>query len=934
MRDIKIIINDDGYASSYEKFIGIQNENEATRLVFDLPDIYKKDGSYQYVAFTLPDGTIKVRRLVDYACIIDSEITSQRGVILISIIIKSVPNVLDIETGFIMSSQPISGYIKKTILEETGTNSIDKNVRIYLDEFDALLMEIRATDKRLASILDSDPSKYAEVIDARGGYTVLKNRLDAMLSSINDNRTEIENNHNDIVTNSNNIVANHNDIVSNYSSLLTKINSVASGSPLVASSISGMTDTSRVYVNTTDGYWYYYNGTNWIRGGVYQSTELETDKLLAERNGVADAKEVGYRLSNKKTLITDYVMGYRNTGDLNVTYSNKYISSANVLEFNNKPVYFNINEGYKIVIVYYDDNKNYIGGTGWLTSREVKIQPISKYYTIQVSTTNNIVMNLSDIENIEGYYIDRNIEIDNACIDNKGYIYKNLKNRLEYLDNDNIIKPTFIYGLINYDGTLNNEYRNLKLYMRTSKSFNLYNKLIKVSLPSNYKINLIYFDNDDNPLSKESGYLYDGDYAFMTYPKFKISLKREDNTDIDIDDSLDVVITIIDNCELKWEHGYYDSGNKIPSDLRLRTTNIPLIFGEYDTICLNANDGYYLSVLAFDYNGNYLPSVDSGWVTDYIVKPSDKLLYLQLRKKDNTAITLSEKDNLKISYFKDNEAETNKSIDFTTVRGFSHRCRSSLDDPENTLEAIENSFYKGLKFMETDVRKSSDGVFVLCHDNTINRTSNGTGNVSDYTFDQLREFDFGYSYGWKLPKYADKKVNIPTLEEYIQLCKKFNLILTLDMVLYKEYRSSSYIRDVYNLVKKYNMIKNTVWHLADMHGIKVLLGIDHKAICIYGIDRIPVNYSALLEVKSKANIVGFTTQCTHYLDSDANKDINIDTLKRLNEDGLIAFAYTVNRNDLTANPTLVDDLISYGFIGIGTDTLYVEPTARIMNGGV
>lgn len=210
MRDIKIIINDDGYASSYEKFIGIQNENEATRLVFDLPDIYKKDGSYQYVAFNLPDGTIKVRSLVDYACIIDSEITSQRGVILISVIIKSVENVLDIETGFIMSSQPISGYIKKTILEETGTNSIDKNVRIYLDEFDALLMEIRKSsgdirdlttnytstindllneyntkidrlynelNRKIANITDN-ASDMAEVIDARGKFTNLGLRLD------------------------------------------------------------------------------------------------------------------------------------------------------------------------------------------------------------------------------------------------------------------------------------------------------------------------------------------------------------------------------------------------------------------------------------------------------------------------------------------------------------------------------------------------------------------------------------------------------------------------------------------------------------------------------------------------------------------------------------------------------------------------------------
>ena len=51
-----------------------------------------------------------------------------------------------------------------------------------------------------------------------------------------------------------------------------KVNNATNGSPLVASSTSGMTDTSRIYVNTSDGYWYYYNGTAWTQGGIYQAT--------------------------------------------------------------------------------------------------------------------------------------------------------------------------------------------------------------------------------------------------------------------------------------------------------------------------------------------------------------------------------------------------------------------------------------------------------------------------------------------------------------------------------------------------------------------------------------------------------------------------------------------------------------------------------------
>ena len=52
-----------------------------------------------------------------------------------------------------------------------------------------------------------------------------------------------------------------------------------SGSPLVASSVSEMTDTTRVYVNTSDGKWYYYNGSSWVAGGTYQSTGIGDEAI-------------------------------------------------------------------------------------------------------------------------------------------------------------------------------------------------------------------------------------------------------------------------------------------------------------------------------------------------------------------------------------------------------------------------------------------------------------------------------------------------------------------------------------------------------------------------------------------------------------------------------------------------------------------------------
>ncbi len=79
----------------------------------------------------------------------------------------------------------------------------------------------------------------------------------------------------------------------------TSIAGLANGSPLVADSVSGMTNTSRVYVNTSDGYWYYYNGSAWTQGGVYQATELAEES-------------VGYQHLDEK-LTKDLVLNFETT---------------------------------------------------------------------------------------------------------------------------------------------------------------------------------------------------------------------------------------------------------------------------------------------------------------------------------------------------------------------------------------------------------------------------------------------------------------------------------------------------------------------------------------------------------------------------------------------------------------------------------------------
>lgn len=73
--------------------------------------------------------------------------------------------------------------------------------------------------------------------------------------------------------------------------LESMIQRVASGAPVVVSSASEMTDTEQIYVLTTDGYWYYHNGSAWVAGGTYGA--VATDTTLTQSGVPADAKAVG-----------------------------------------------------------------------------------------------------------------------------------------------------------------------------------------------------------------------------------------------------------------------------------------------------------------------------------------------------------------------------------------------------------------------------------------------------------------------------------------------------------------------------------------------------------------------------------------------------------------------------------------------------------------
>lgn len=133
--------------------------------------------------------------------------------------------------------------------------------------------------------------------------------------------------------------------------------------------------------------------------------------------------------------------------------------------------------------------------------------------------------------------------------------------------------------------------------------------------------------------------------------------------------------------------------------------------------------------------------------------------------------------------------------------------------PENTTLAFQNARALGYQHIETDLRETSDGHFVLFHDPTLERTTNGQGELASHTLAELKQLDAGYQFlengGYT---FRGAGLHVPTLEE----------ALDLDPTIH------------YNLEVKPDdpSLAKRLWELVQHHGIedRVLVASEHDAV--------------------------------------------------------------------------------------------------------
>ena len=240
-----------------------------------------------------------------------------------------------------------------------------------------------------------------------------------------------------------------------------------------------------------------------------------------------------------------------------------------------------------------------------------------------------------------------------------------------------------------------------------------------------------------------------------------------------------------------------------------------------------------------------------------------------------------------------------------------HRGVPSLAQ-ENTLAGSILAYEKGANMIEMDIYLSKDNVIVVMHDDTLDRTTNGTGNTESYTYEQLQKFvvDGNASFATQ---------PIPTLEDYFKEFKDKDVILDIEI---KSNASKNIEAELKKLIEKYDIadqvfvITFSEAHMTLMrtHLPNISVGYLTSSITLNEKEPLPTLEAVLNKIQTFA---------TSYNPSYASNSLGPKLMQAASYRGLTIWPYTIN------NSADFHNYMLYGTYGITTNySQYVTNYAK------
>ena len=226
--------------------------------------------------------------------------------------------------------------------------------------------------------------------------------------------------------------------------------------------------------------------------------------------------------------------------------------------------------------------------------------------------------------------------------------------------------------------------------------------------------------------------------------------------------------------------------------------------------------------------------------------------------------------------------------------------------PENTMPAFQKAVEMGADDIELDVQLTKDGELVVCHDETIDRTSDGKGAVQSYTLRELRQFSFcsvHKEYGF---------VAIPTLADVLAFMRQHDFALNIELKTGLAYYEGIEEKTA-DMVRAEGLSDRVLYSSFNYYSLQRLRAYDKTAriaiLCAADYTRIPEDAERI------------RAEAIH----PAHGFVTADYVARCHAAGLMVNVWTVD------NPERMKEMLAAGADGIITDC---PDTGRKILGGV
>lgn len=234
----------------------------------------------------------------------------------------------------------------------------------------------------------------------------------------------------------------------------------------------------------------------------------------------------------------------------------------------------------------------------------------------------------------------------------------------------------------------------------------------------------------------------------------------------------------------------------------------------------------FIRCVIFDEDGVILRSVDpfnlvvsSSAKLEFKFNDSDKYVVFTFRSygATTTAVTI----------YADNSKNESKYTPFYSlvtppkVPLVNHRGYEALA-PENSIPAFTLAGERGAFGCETDVSSTSDGVLIIMHDNTVDRTTDGSGTVTSLTYAQIQALHIDA--GANVDQYPPEELIVPTFDDFMKICRKYGMIATIEVKLYGDL--GNYVSEMLSTIYKYGMQNNVMILSSNSDVIKMFRAYD------------------------------------------------------------------------------------------------------------